>query len=78
MDGVKCRLTKTACRLAMVTSAIVNNFAPLLFSVFRLEYDLSFRSISVLIAANFLAQIIGALLANVPVRRIGHRKCFIP
>jgi hypothetical protein len=53
----------------MVTSAIVNNFAPLLFSVFRLEYGLSVRSISVLIAANFPAQILGALSANVLIRR---------
>jgi fucose permease len=73
MNGVKSRLTKMACRVGMVTSAIVNNFTPLLFSVFRLEYGLSVRAISTLIAANFLAQILGALLSNVIIRRAGHR-----
>jgi hypothetical protein len=46
------RKTKAACGLGMVTSAIVNNFAPLLFSAFQNEYDISVRSISALIAIN--------------------------
>ena len=57
----------------MVTSAIVNNFAPLLFLVFQNEYGISLRSISALISANFLAQSLGALSASDLIRRAGHR-----
>jgi fucose permease len=57
----------------MVTSAIVNNLAPLLFSTFQNEYGISVRSISALIAINFVSQIIGALLTNTMIHRMGHR-----
>jgi fucose permease len=73
MNTAKFTQTKAACCLGMVTAAVVNNFAPLLFSVFRNEYGISLRSVSALIAANFLAQSLGALSASVLIRRAGHR-----
>ena len=66
-------MTKTACSISFVTSAIVNNYAPLLFSMFQNSYGITLENISVFIALNFGAQILAALIFPKFIDRIGYR-----
>lgn len=77
MENSEYRQIKMACRLAMATSAIVNNFPPLLFTIFQKEFGLSLGSISALIAINFLAQIVGAIASPALIKRLGQHSTII-
>lgn len=76
------RLTDTkhtvrASSLGYIIQSMVNTFAPLLFVTFQNTYEISLSQLSLLIAANFAAQIILDLLASGFADRIGYRKCVV-
>ncbi|MDY3927891.1 MAG: MFS transporter, partial [Clostridia bacterium] len=50
--------TKYSCYLGSVTSAIINNFAALLFVVFNKDFGISIEQISLLITTNFAVQLV--------------------
>ena len=69
------RHTKAACYTGYVTQAIVGNFLPLLFLIFRESFGVSFSQLTVLIAANFVIQLAVDLIAAKFVDKIGYRPC---
>ncbi len=74
MKSLQYRHTKYAAYLGYITQAIGNNLAPLLFTAFQREFNLSLDQISFLIAANFGIQIMVDLSAAHFIDRIGYRK----
>lgn len=67
--------TLRASYLGYVTQAIINNFAPLLFLIFRDELGIPLQQITFLIMANFLVQLTVDVLAIQFVDRIGYKIC---
>lgn len=67
--------TKAACYLGYVTQAIVNNFAPMLFVLFRAELGLSYVQVTSLVTLNFGIQLLVDLLSSFVIERIGYRPC---
>ena len=51
------RHTRYACYTGIVTQAIVNNLAPLLFIIFSETYSISYRGLGSLVMLNFLIQL---------------------
>ena len=69
--------TMSACFIAYIVQAIINNFAPLLFVTFQTTYQIPLSNITILITLNFVIQlIIDALSAGV-IDRIGYRAAII-
>lgn len=71
------RRTLNACYIGYVVQAIVNNFVPLLFLTFQSTYHISMSSITMLITANFLIQLLVDLLSTGFIDRIGYRASLI-
>ena len=69
--------TKVACYLGYVTQALANNFAPLLFLIFRDSLGVSLGQVTVLIAVNFGIQLLTDVIASGIADRIGYRPCMI-
>ena len=69
--------TITACFIAYIVQAIVNNFAPLLFLTFQSTYDIPLSKITMLITFNFGLQLIVDLVSVTFVDRIGYRASMI-
>ncbi len=67
------RATMIACYNGYVTQAICINFAPLLYLTFQKEFGISVRDISLLIAVNFLTQLLIDALATVFSARLNLR-----
>lgn len=65
--------TVTACFIACVVQAIVNNFAPLLFLTFQRSYGIPLSKITLLVTFNFGIQLLVDLLSVGVVDRIGYR-----
>lgn len=69
--------TRGACYFAAITSAIVNNFTPLLFAVLNDELGITFEELGLLVTVNFIVQIcmdfVGARFAD----RIGYRRVML-
>ncbi len=63
--------------IGYITQAIVNNFAPLLFLTFALDYNLSLDKITLITTINFAVQLLVDLVATKVVDRIGYRKCVV-
>lgn len=55
--------TTIACYAGYITQAVVNNLAPILFIVFQQKFHLSYDYISMLIAINFITQLIVDVLS---------------
>lgn len=68
------RHTRFACYTAMASQAIVVTIAPLLFIIFKSNYDLSDEQLGRLILFNFGTQIIADILATNYCDKIGFRK----
>lgn len=51
------RHTRRACYLGYLTQGIVNSLAPLLFTVFQTDYQISFAQLGQLILLNFGTQL---------------------
>lgn len=69
--------TKYTCYLGSVTSAIINNFAALLFVVFNRDFGISIEQISLLITTNFAVQLVVDYLGARYVDKIGYRKSLV-
>lgn len=65
--------TKFACNTASIVSAIVNNFAPLLFVIFSKTFNLSVSQLAFIITMNFGTQIIVDFLGAKYVDKLGYR-----
>ena len=63
--------------LGYITQAIVNNFAPLLFLTFVLEYDLTLDKITLITTINFAVQLLVDLVSVKVVDYIGYRICVV-
>ena len=63
--------------IGYITQAILINFAPLLFITFQKEFGLSIGQLSVLIASNFVTELIIDFACSKYVSKIGYRKCVI-
>ena len=78
MSGkINYKQTITACFIAYIVQAIVNNFAPLLFLTFQSTYDIPLSKITMLITFNFGLQLIVDLVSVTFVDRIGYRASMI-
>ena len=71
------RHTIFACYDGYITQAIVNNFAPLLFLIFRDRFGLPLEQITLLVTINFLVQLAVDLVAAKVADRIGWRRCLV-
>ncbi len=71
------RHTIFACYGGYITQAIVNNFAPLLFLIFRDRFGLPLEQITLLVTINFLVQLAVDLVAAKVADRIGWRRCLV-
>jgi fucose permease len=69
--------TLYACYFGLITQAIVNNIAPLLFIIFQNEFKISFEMIGRLILINFGTQIISDFIATKYADKIGHRRALV-
>lgn len=65
--------TVYASYLGYVTQAIVNNFAPLLFLIFREEYGFSLSQITWMTGLNFIIQLLVDSLSGKFIDKIGYR-----
>lgn len=65
--------TTLACYLGMISQAIVNNLAPLLFIIFKDEFRVSDEQLGRLILFNFGTQIVADVLATRFADRMGYR-----
>ncbi|MBO5522167.1 MAG: MFS transporter [Roseburia sp.] len=65
--------TVTACFIAYIVQAIVNNFVPLLFLTFQSSYGIPLEKITMLITINFGLQLLIDLLSVTFVDKIGYR-----
>lgn len=65
--------TLRASYLGYITQAIINNFAPLLFLIFRDSFNIPLEQITLLITINFLTQLVVDMLAIKYVDRIGYK-----
>lgn len=76
MDAVvkKYLPTKVAGYVGFVVQAIINNFLPILFIVFRDIYDLGYEKLGRLIVFNFATQMFIDLLTPKILSKIGYRK----
>lgn len=71
------RHTIRASYLGYITQAIVNNFAPLLFLTFMVDFDLTMDRITLITTVNFAVQLAVDALAVKVVDRIGYRPCIV-
>ncbi|MDO4330555.1 MAG: MFS transporter [Lachnospiraceae bacterium] len=69
--------TVYACFIGYIVQAIINNFVPLLFLTFQLEFGISLDKIAMLTGMNFGIQLLVDLLAAKFVDRIGYRPCIL-
>lgn len=75
--GVSYTKTKLTCYSGFFVQAIVNNFLPILFIVFKTEYGLSYEELGRLIFINFFVQIFADLATAKISDKIGYRKTAI-
>lgn len=71
------RHTKLACYFGYVSQAIVNNFAPLLFLIFRKQFGLSMAQVTALVTVNFGIQLTVDLISAKIADRLGYRACLV-
>ena len=69
--------TISACFVAYIVQAIVNNFAPLLFLTFQRTYHIPLSQITLLVTINFGIQLLVDLLSVSFVDKIGYRLSMI-
>lgn len=63
--------------IGYVTQAILINFAPLLFITFQKEFGLEIWQLSILIASNFVTELLIDFICSRYVSKIGYRQCVI-
>lgn len=60
-----------------ITQAIVNNFMPLLFLIFRDSFGIALEQLTLLVTINFLIQLAVDLIAAKYVDKLGWRRCIV-
>ena len=65
--------TRLSCYIAYIVQAVINNFLPILFIIFRREYNLSYEKIGRIVFINFFVQFIADILTPLIVKKIGYR-----
>lgn len=60
-----------------ITQAIVNNFMPLLFLIFRDSFGVALEQLTLLVTINFLVQLAVDLVAAKYVDKLGWRRCIV-
>ncbi len=73
----KYKMTLYACYLAYVVQGIINNINPILFANYQRSLGITVDKIGILIAVNFVTQIIIDFASVGFVDRIGYRKCMV-
>ena len=71
------KLTLYACYLGYIVQGIINNINPILFASYQRSLGITLDRIGLLIAINFITQIIVDLVSVRYVDRIGYRKCMV-
>lgn len=71
------KTTINACFIGYIVQAIVNNFAPLLFTTFQGSYGIPLSQITVLITVNFGVQLLVDLASTAFVDKIGYKRSII-
>lgn len=66
-------IMKSACCMCLATTAVINNFAPLLFSMFQSSYGVTLENLAVLIALNFITQVAAALTLPKIIDKFGYK-----
>lgn len=74
---MKFRNTIIASFIGYIVQAVVNNFAPLLFLLFRKEWGLTVDQIAFLATFNFAVQLAVDLVSSKVVHKVGYRKCIV-
>ncbi|MCQ2454546.1 MAG: MFS transporter [Clostridia bacterium] len=69
--------TKIACFGGYTVQAIINNFLPILFIIFRQEYGLSYESLGRIILVNFFVQIFADIATPFVAKKIGFKKLVV-
>lgn len=77
MSNLQYKHTIYASYLGYITQAIVNNLAPLLFTIFADIFGLPLTKITLLITINFCIQLLVDLLSAKFVDKIGYRICIV-
>lgn len=67
-------LTRISCYTGLFVQAIINNFLPILFIVFRTDYGLSYEELGRLIFINFAVQIFADFISPKIATAIGYKK----
>lgn len=67
-------LTKYACYMGYISSAVINNFAPLVYVTFRKSFGFTYAQIGILIAFNFIMQAVTDYLGARYAEKIGYRR----
>lgn len=65
--------TKYTCYLSYIVSALINNYAPLLFITFQKSFGISTEQIGILVTANFTTQMLVDFLGANFIDKIGYR-----
>ena len=69
----KAKHTIAACFVGYIVQAVVNNFVPLLFLMFRSSYGIPLQRITLLITFNFAVQLIVDVASIGFIKRVGYR-----
>lgn len=70
--------TTLACYIGYITQAIGINFMPILFTIFKEEFSLSYSELGSLVVINFVTQILTDIFSTKYVDRLGFRRTSIP
>ncbi len=65
--------TRLTCYIAYIVQALINNFLPILFIIFRREYNLSYEKLGRIIFINFFVQFIADAITPLIVKKIGYK-----
>ncbi len=65
--------TKIACYAGYTVQAIINNFLPIFFVLFRKEYGLSYEALGRIVFVNFAVQIFADISTPFLVKKIGYK-----
>ncbi len=71
---MKHRATFITCEFSMITQAIVNNLMPILFVIFKDDFDISYTAIAALTLLNFVVQILTDMSAPMLLKNLGYKK----
>lgn len=69
--------TRAACYIGYITQAVVANFAPMLFIIFRESFGVSLTQVTALITVTFVVQLLVDLISAGFVDKIGYRPCIV-